>query len=131
MTITFERDMDVIVYALEKIISYARNNQYIFLAQCIWWISSTIGLLEGLVIYIDNLKVRENIGKLELGTESAPPGVHPDRVANLQASEDSYNISVGDSVSTTETDIHNEVIDNCEIFLEQSKQERKAIGHRT
>jgi hypothetical protein len=56
MTITFESDKDVIVYALEKIISYARNNQYIFLAQSIWWISSTIGLQEGLVIYIDNLK---------------------------------------------------------------------------
>jgi hypothetical protein len=131
MTITFESDKDVIVYALEKKISYARNNQYIFLAQSIWWISSTIRLQEGLVIYIDNLKVRENIGKPELGTGSAPPGVHPDRVINLQASGDSYNISEGDSVSTTETDIHNEVIDNCEIFLEQSKQERRAIGRRT
>jgi hypothetical protein len=123
MTMTFESDKDVIEYALEKIISYARNNQYIFLAQSIWWISLTIGLLEGLVIYIDKLKVRENIGKPELGTESAPPGVHPDRVISLQASKESYNISEGDSVSTTETDIYNEVIDNCEIFLEQSKLE--------
>jgi hypothetical protein len=130
MTITFESDKDIIVYALEKIISYTRNNQYIFLVQCIWWISSTIGLQEALVIYIDNLNVQETIGKPELGTESAPPGVHPDRVVNLQASEDSYNISEGDSVSTTETDMHNKVIDNCELFLEQSKQERRAIGCR-
>jgi len=82
-------------------------------------------------MYIDNLKARENIGKPELGIKSAPPGVHPDRVINLQASEDSYNTSEGDSFSTTETNIHNEVIDKCEIFLEQSKQERKAIGRRT
>jgi hypothetical protein len=130
MTITFEHDNDVIVYALEKIISYARDNQYIFLAQSIWWISSIIGLQQGLIIHIDNLKVRENIGKPKPGTESAPPVVHPDRVANFQKSEDSYSLSEQDSVSTTETDIHNEVIDNCEIFLEQSKSESKAIGRR-
>ena len=49
MTITFENDNDVIVYALEKIIAYTRNNQYIFVAQSIWWIVSVIGLTEGLV----------------------------------------------------------------------------------
>ena len=32
--------------------------------------------------------------------------------------------------STAEEDIHNEVIENCELFLEHSKQERKAIGRR-
>ena len=36
MTITFESDQDFIIYALEKIISYARNNQYFFLAQSVW-----------------------------------------------------------------------------------------------
>jgi hypothetical protein len=61
MTITFQNDIDIIVYALEKIISYARRNQYIFLAQSIWWISSMIGLQQGLVDYIDNLKRRSNI----------------------------------------------------------------------
>jgi hypothetical protein len=61
MTITFESDKDVIIYALEKIISYARNNQYIFLAQSVWWISSIIGLQEGLFIHIDNLKARSEV----------------------------------------------------------------------
>jgi hypothetical protein len=55
MTITFENDSDVIIYALEKIILFARENQYLFLANCAWWIASTIGLDEGLVIHIDNL----------------------------------------------------------------------------
>jgi len=54
MTITFENDNNVIVYALGKIISYARNNQFIFLAQSVWWISSIIGLQQGLIIRIDN-----------------------------------------------------------------------------
>jgi hypothetical protein len=47
MTITFENDNDVIIYALEKIISYARRTQQIFVAQCVWWLASIIGLEQG------------------------------------------------------------------------------------
>jgi hypothetical protein len=61
MTITFNDDKDVIVYGLEKVISYARQHQNIFLAQCIWSISAILRLQEGLVIHIDNLKAQENI----------------------------------------------------------------------
>jgi hypothetical protein len=57
--------------------------------------------------------------------------VHPDRVAQVQTSDGDYIERDSKSISTTETDIHNEVIDNCEAFLEQSKQERKAIGRFT
>jgi hypothetical protein len=56
MTITFENDNDVIVYALEKIISYARRTQQIFVAQCVWWHASIIGLEQGINNYIDNLQ---------------------------------------------------------------------------
>jgi len=55
MTINFENDNDVIVYALEKIIAYARSTQQIFVAQCVWWLASIIGLDKGLTIHIDNL----------------------------------------------------------------------------
>jgi len=58
MTITFEDEKDVIVYALEKIICYARDNCYIFVAQSVWWIASVIGLSEGLATHIDNLRIR-------------------------------------------------------------------------
>ena len=58
MTITFENDSDVIVYALEKIISFARDNQYLFVANCVWWISAIIGLETGLVTHIENLEAR-------------------------------------------------------------------------
>jgi hypothetical protein len=58
MTITFENDSDVIVYALEKIISFARDNQYLFVANCAWWIAGVIGLESGLVTHIDNLEIR-------------------------------------------------------------------------
>jgi hypothetical protein len=65
LTISFENDNDFIVYTLERIVSYARKNEHIFLAQCIWWITSVIGLQQGLVIYIDNLKARALIPRQE------------------------------------------------------------------
>jgi len=68
MTITFENDNDVIVYALEKVISFARNTQQIFVAQCVWWLASIIGLEQGLVKHIDNLESRSYI----LPQEPAP-----------------------------------------------------------
>jgi hypothetical protein len=135
MTITFESDKDVIVYAFEKIISYARQHQYIVLAQSVWWISSIIGLQTELVIFIDNLKVRRDIGNPEVGEVSSEPptltAVHPSRVAQIYTSDGDYIQSNSESISTTETDIHNKVIDNCEIFLGKSKQEREAIGRFT
>ena len=58
MTITFENDNDVIVYPLEKIISYASRTQQIFVAHCVWWLASIVGLETGLVSHIDNLRTR-------------------------------------------------------------------------
>jgi hypothetical protein len=63
MTLTFENDNDVIVFALEKIISFARENQYLFVANCIWWIAGVIGLEAGLINHIDNLESRRHIFK--------------------------------------------------------------------
>jgi len=61
MTVTFENDNDVIVYALEKVISYARRTQQIFVAQCVWWLASIIGLEQGLANYIDNIQSRIDV----------------------------------------------------------------------
>ena len=44
MPIAFETDNYAIVYTIERIISYARKSQYIFLAQSVWQIASIIGL---------------------------------------------------------------------------------------
>jgi hypothetical protein len=101
----------------------------------VWWISSITGLQEGLITYIDNLKVREQISKPEPRTESLNPqessGIYAERITNIQNYDSDYCTSAGDSVSTSATDIHNELIENCELFLEQSKQERKAIERKT
>jgi len=61
MTITFENDNDVIVYAFDKVISYAKRTQQIFVAQCVWWLASIIGLEQGLVNYIDNIQSRIDV----------------------------------------------------------------------
>jgi len=61
MTIRFESENVVIIYTLENIISYARSNQFIFVAQCVWWLPPIIRLDQGLIIHIDNLKRRSDI----------------------------------------------------------------------
>jgi hypothetical protein len=81
MVITFENDKDVIVYALEKVISYARANQYIFVAQSIWWISSIIGLQQELILHIDNLKIRS---KEEITAPEYGSVIHPDRLKQVE-----------------------------------------------
>jgi hypothetical protein len=58
MTISFENDNDVITYALEKIVEHARRTQQIFIAQCVWWLASTVALEQELISYIDNLHSR-------------------------------------------------------------------------
>jgi len=84
-TLVFENDNDVILYSLEKIIAYARNNQYNFLAQSIWWISSIIGLQWGLISYIDTrqsleamISARPNTPVLEsvIWSDSKPKRQH-------------------------------------------------------
>jgi len=56
MTITFKNENDIIICALKKVISYARRIQQLFVAQCVWWLASIIGLEEGLIIHMDNLQ---------------------------------------------------------------------------
>jgi hypothetical protein len=94
MTLTFEHNNDVVVYALEKIIAYARRTQEIFVAQCVWWLASIIGLEPGLVIYIDNLQSRlpkvpqegnmpsQDKAETSSSMETSGP-VHPDRIHQI------------------------------------------------
>jgi hypothetical protein len=58
MTITFENDNDVILYALERILSYARRTKQPFVAQCVWWLVLIIRLEQGLINHIENLHGR-------------------------------------------------------------------------
>ena len=64
MPITFESDHDTMIYALECVIAYARRTQQIFVAQCLWWVASIIGLEQALVSHIDKLQGRRDTTKL-------------------------------------------------------------------
>jgi len=81
MTITFENNDDVIIYALEKSIAYARRTQQIFVAQCVWWLASILGLEQGLIIYIDILQraSREaSVGTSGRGVSVTPRDIQED-----------------------------------------------------
>ena len=134
MTITFENDNDVIVYALEKIISYARRTQHIFVAQCVWWLASVIGLEGGLVNHIGNLRKETDIVPPELSGNSKETttvkstdevsetvtNIHPDRVAQVTNTRE---------VSATPRDLAedkrlDQVLDRAEQTIKESEQVR-------
>jgi len=130
MTITFENDNDVIVYGLEKIISYARENQYIFLAQSIWWIASIIDLQQGLVIHIDNLKNRETVisdaaskatSVARINCNQKDEGkVHPDRISQID-NERKISVTPRDLAEDQRLD---NILDNAEQFVASSDRAR-------
>jgi hypothetical protein len=135
MTITFENENDFIVYALEKVISYARRTQQIFVAHCAWWIASVIGLEQGLVIFIDNLESRNEVTVTLEEPEVSPARneafvplqsigeVHPDRVSNILQ---------GRSVSAVPRDLTEDqrldrILDRAERVIQESFGDRSTV----
>jgi hypothetical protein len=133
MTITFENENDVIIYALEKIISFTRNHHYICLGQSVSWITSILRFQSGLVIHIDTLRIRRDIGKPEslstslvdqevLNSQKKQSAVitgiehyiHPSELVRILELGSEIVDSQNESTCTTETNIHNEVIKNFE-----------------
>jgi hypothetical protein len=113
MTITFENDNDVIIYALEKVIAYARRTQQIFVAQCVWWLASIFGLEQGLVDYIRNKQSRLDVT------------INPEK-----------ELSAGRTVSPTPRDIQEEtrqdqILRECENYLQESSKLRTKISVNT
>jgi hypothetical protein len=143
MTITFENDIDVIVYGLEKVISHARRTQQIFVAQCVWWLASIIGLESNLIAYIEKLRIREGLVPEEpkelLGNSERLQGrqepaksdhqaakVHPDRVGQITNSRE---------VSATPRDLGedqrlNQLLDKTEQFITESVEARNTLAQK-
>jgi hypothetical protein len=116
MTITFEHGNDVIVYTLENVIAFARNNQQVFVAQCVWWIASIIGLEQRLVIHIDNLRKRES-AEISGGYSGT---VHPDRARQI-VSEKAVSPTPRDLAEDQRLDRIAEGVEEC---LAESEQAR-------
>jgi hypothetical protein len=66
MTITFETESEVIIYALGKIITFARETQYLFVANCVWWIAGVLELDPELRVFIDNSEIRNSISQTRI-----------------------------------------------------------------
>jgi len=145
MTVTFENENDIIVYVLEKIICYARDNHYICVAQSVWWIASIIGLPEGLATHIDNLRLRFDASHLILednqlssgkdlpnkllehcNTEIQESHIHPDRIFQVgKVSEDPE-----DDNRQPELDRASDIVQSTKRFLERSRKERAALKQK-
>jgi len=142
MIVTFENENDIIVYALEKIICYARDNHYIFVAQSIRWIASIIGLSEGLATHIDNLRIRFGASQLiseedQLFPEKDLPNklskhrdleiqessIHPERVFQVNKDREDSEVEGSQAQLSRATTI----IQSTKAFIEQSQKERKAL----
>jgi len=143
MTITFKNENDIIVYALEKIICYARKHQYIFIAQGVWWIASIIGLADGLTTHIDNLRIRSEQNQALLKVKQTPSGieiatvfqdqpdidtegirVHPDRISQIDNKDSDDN-----EVDNSELESYRatSIIQSAKKFVSKSRKERQAF----
>jgi hypothetical protein len=118
MTVIFENDNDVIVYVLENVIFHAKRTQQIFVAQCMWWLASIIGLERELINYIDKLQSRVNVTVIpeKVRTESrlVPEEVPVRRVSVSPIPRDQQ-----------EDQRRDQVLKECEVFLRNSKKQRE------
>jgi hypothetical protein len=117
MTITFENDNDIIVYPSERILSYASDNQYIFLVQSIWWISSIIGLQQGLILHIDNLRNRSDNTTRRVSWEP-----HDIQHQSWEQARDS--VVAGTNTIEPEPDQRDRILRECKEYLCDSRRLR-------
>jgi len=103
MSITFQNDTGVIIYAPEKIIAFAWNHRYLLVAQCVWWLASIIRLEQGLVKYLNAIQFRV---KVMVSSEENPEA--PVTKDKEPEKEKSCN--------------HDTVLKECEEFLRDSRR---------
>jgi len=53
-SITFEHQADYLLWVIGKLIHSFHEKQYLFAAQCSWWLAAIVGLQPVLVYYLDN-----------------------------------------------------------------------------
>jgi len=109
MPVTFENDNDIIVYALECVIAHPRRTQQIFMAQCVWWLASIIGLEQELISHIDRLQGQKDTKS----SEQLPREVS------------------ATSRDLTEDSREDQVLDSTEQFLKESRQLREILALKT
>jgi len=113
MSITCSHKADVLLWNQAKLIATFHAKQYVFAAQCVWWISAIIGLQPVLVYFIDNQRFSS---KADLGESHQPVTISRDNQKSRTR-------------ETTNCDRENlrldQVLDEAEAFIEWSEAARK------
>lgn len=65
MSITFENEADILWRVFKILLHTFYKKQYLFAAQCVWWLSVLDGLHPVLVYYIDNERFPSGINNHE------------------------------------------------------------------
>jgi hypothetical protein len=113
MTVTFANGNDDIPYALERVMSYARKTQQIFVAQCVWWLAGIIGLEEALVNHIDKLHGRTAVRKEHTTKEVSYPVIQiPPEFQDPEVQE-------------SKEDHQYKILKECEKYLKDSRRLRE------
>jgi hypothetical protein len=138
MTIDFENDNDIIVYALAMIIDYARTNSHWFLAQgCGWWIASIIGFDKGLIYHINNICIcSESFQALVVACDNNNK-ILPvwwqqigETASSIEEQKDEILSTSGSKkLGTAEIKLHYQVFRNCKRSLQKSAFDRKKIAN--
>ena len=102
--------------------------------QSVWWIASIIGLQQGLVTYIDNLRKRSEAYLAPSLNQCDRDNIHPDSICRIQkpipdldspnygSSWDSSEFE-SEQLNTSDDALHDQILDHCEKFVQHSKQE--------
>lgn len=61
MSITFRSEADIILWTFAKLLITFKERQYLFAAQCIWWIAALVQLDPALTYLIDHQKFPSDI----------------------------------------------------------------------
>jgi len=128
MTITFENENDVIVYALAMVIDYARRTQYIIVVQSVWRIASVIGLTDGLATHIDNLHIRSKAYQTPVREIEQLPLEKKVATTPRDLQED---FGINNETSNSQLDRAEQVIRDTEEFLYISKRQRKEFKKKS
>jgi len=118
MPVTFENDNDIIVYALECVISHARRTQLIFVVQSVWWLASIIGLQQESVSHIDKLQEERKTTELQGEKNTIPQEQLPREVSATPR-----DLAEGSRVD--------QLLDRTEQYLKESKYLREIVALKT
>jgi len=75
VSITFQNEADIILWTLAMLLVTFEEQQYLFAAQCIWWIAALVQLDPALKYLINHRKFPSDITRVNAERESIRPSI--------------------------------------------------------